>query len=157
MLFRQYNFIFVGGVIRIVSPHTEHFPTSNPVGSLLYCWIQASDGDPDYQDMVMESTNEEVAAVPEKASNTYRIAAHGTFSGAFSLGICLSINIIMCFFRHDFFYRILANGTIILFFSFFRTCRFRIQCHFSRMITFYCDFFLRSDRVPGFWRKESRN
>lgn len=45
------------------------FPTSNPVGSLLYCWIQVSDGDPDYQDMVMESTNEEVAAAPEKASN----------------------------------------------------------------------------------------
>ena len=45
------------------------FPTSNPVGSQLYCWIQASDGDPDYQDMVMESTNEEVAAAPEKASN----------------------------------------------------------------------------------------
>lgn len=45
------------------------FPTSNPVGSQLYCWIQASDGDTDYQDMVMESTNEEVAAAPEKASN----------------------------------------------------------------------------------------
>lgn len=45
------------------------FPTSNPVGSQLYCWIQASDGDADYQDMVMESTNEEVAAAPEKASN----------------------------------------------------------------------------------------
>ena len=56
----------------------------------------------------------------------YRIAAHGTFSSAFSLGICLSINIIMCFFRHDFFYRILANGTIILFFSFFRTCTFEL-------------------------------
>lgn len=45
------------------------FPTNNPVGSQLYCWIQASDGDTDYQDMVMESTNEEVAAAPEKASN----------------------------------------------------------------------------------------
>ena len=52
-----------------ISSYSPVFPTSNPVGSLLYCWIQASDGDPDYQDMVMESTNEEVAAVPEKASN----------------------------------------------------------------------------------------
>lgn len=52
-----------------ISSYSTVFPTSNPVGSLLYCWIQASDGDPDYQDMVMESTNEEVAAVPEKASN----------------------------------------------------------------------------------------
>ena len=58
------------------------FPTSNPVGSQLYCWIQASDGDTDYQDMVMESTNEEVAAAPEKASNNapydhYEIIAEG--------------------------------------------------------------------------------
>ncbi len=58
------------------------FPTSNPVGSQLYCWIQASDGDADYQDMVMESTNEEVAASPEKASNNapydhYEIIAEG--------------------------------------------------------------------------------
>ena len=52
-----------------ISSYSPVFPTSNPVGSLLYCWIQASDGDPDYQDMVMESTNEEVAAAPEKASN----------------------------------------------------------------------------------------
>ena len=52
-----------------ISSYSTVFPTSNPVGSLLYCWIQASDGDPDYQDMVMESTNEEVAAAPEKASN----------------------------------------------------------------------------------------
>ena len=58
------------------------FPTSNPVGSLLYCWIQAGDGDEDYQDMVMESTNEEVAVPPEKASNNsaydhYEILAEG--------------------------------------------------------------------------------
>ena len=52
-----------------ISSYSPVFPTSNPVGSLLYCWIQVSDGDPDYQDMVMESTNEEVAAAPEKASN----------------------------------------------------------------------------------------
>lgn len=52
-----------------ISSYSPVFQTSNPVGSLLYCWIQASDGDPDYQDMVMESTNEEVAAAPEKASN----------------------------------------------------------------------------------------
>ena len=52
-----------------ISSYSPVFPTSNPVGSLLYCWIQASDGNPDYQDMVMESTNEEVAAAPEKASN----------------------------------------------------------------------------------------
>lgn len=52
-----------------ISSYSTVFPTSNPVGSLLYCWIQVSDGDPDYQDMVMESTNEEVAAAPEKASN----------------------------------------------------------------------------------------
>ena len=52
-----------------ISSYSTVFPTSNPVGSLLYCWIQASDGDPDYQDMVMESTNEEVAAAPEKASS----------------------------------------------------------------------------------------
>lgn len=52
-----------------ISSYSPVFPTSNPVGSLLYCWIQASDGDLDYQDMVMESTNEEVAAAPEKASN----------------------------------------------------------------------------------------
>ena len=52
-----------------ISSYSTVFPTSNPVGSLLYCWSQVSDGDPDYQDMVMESTNEEVAAAPEKASN----------------------------------------------------------------------------------------
>lgn len=52
-----------------ISSYSTVFPTSNPVGSLLYCWIQASVGDADYQDMVMESTNEEVAAAPEKASN----------------------------------------------------------------------------------------
>ena len=52
-----------------ISSYSTVFPTSNPVGSLLYCWIQVSDGDPDYKDMVMESTNEEVAAAPEKASN----------------------------------------------------------------------------------------
>ena len=62
--------------------YSMNFPTSNPVGSQLYCWIQASDGDTDYQDMVMESTNEEVAAAPEKASNNapydhYEIIAEG--------------------------------------------------------------------------------
>ena len=62
--------------------YSMNFPTSNPVGSQLYCWIQASDGDADYQDMVMESTNEEVAAAPEKASNNapydhYEIIAEG--------------------------------------------------------------------------------
>ena len=62
--------------------YSMNFPMSNPVGSQLYCWIQASDGDTDYQDMVMESTNEEVAAAPEKASNNapydhYEIIAEG--------------------------------------------------------------------------------
>ena len=62
--------------------YSMNFPTSNPVGSQLYCWIQASDGDTDYQDMVMESTNEEVAEAPEKASNNapydhYEIIAEG--------------------------------------------------------------------------------
>ena len=62
--------------------YSMNFPTSNPVGSQLYCWIQVSDGDTDYQDMVMESTNEEVAAAPEKASNNapydhYEIIAEG--------------------------------------------------------------------------------
>lgn len=62
--------------------YSMNFPTSNPVGSQLYCWIQASDGDTDYQDMVMESTNEKVAAAPEKASNNapydhYEIIAEG--------------------------------------------------------------------------------
>lgn len=87
-----------GDTIRIVPPtnmklywrnstsskasYSMNFPTSNPVGSQLYCWIQASDGDTDYQDMVMESTNEEVAAAPEKASNNapydhYEIIAEG--------------------------------------------------------------------------------
>ena len=49
-----------------ISSYSPVFPTSNPVGSLLYCWIQASDGNPDYQDMVMESTNEEVAGKGEQ-------------------------------------------------------------------------------------------
>lgn len=62
--------------------YSKTFPVSNPVGSLLYCWKQLTDGDPDYQNMVMKSTNEEVAAAPEEAGNNtaydhYEILAEG--------------------------------------------------------------------------------
>lgn len=62
--------------------YSKTFPASNPVGSLLYCWKQLTDGDSDYQNMVMKSTNEEVAAAPEEAENNtaydhYEILAEG--------------------------------------------------------------------------------
>ncbi len=45
------------------------FSDEQPGRILVILLDSGGDGDPDYQDMVMESINEEVAAAPEKASN----------------------------------------------------------------------------------------
>ena len=41
--------------------YSSYVPSSNPIGSKLYCWIQVANGDEDYQTMIMESSNENVA------------------------------------------------------------------------------------------------
>ncbi|MDD6072092.1 MAG: leucine-rich repeat protein [Clostridiales bacterium] len=43
------------------------FPSSTPVGSSVYCYIYGVDGDSSYRNMVIESTDESVISVPEKA------------------------------------------------------------------------------------------
>lgn len=51
------------------SSYSTRVPTENPVGSKLYCWTQLIGGDSDWQDIVMESSNEKVACPPKKPSN----------------------------------------------------------------------------------------
>ena len=41
--------------------YSSYVPSSNPIGSKLYCWIQVAGGDEDYQTVIMESSNENVA------------------------------------------------------------------------------------------------
>ena len=45
--------------------YSSLFPGSNPVGSTIYCWINEVDGDENYRDMVIESSDESVVSVPE--------------------------------------------------------------------------------------------
>lgn len=49
----------------------SYFPSVNPVGSTIYCWLDNIDGDSGYRDMVIESTDESVISVPEKAIANY--------------------------------------------------------------------------------------
>lgn len=60
----------------------SYFPTSNPIGSTINCWIDEVDGDSGYRDMVIESTDESVISVPETAvanssSNRLNVLAPG--------------------------------------------------------------------------------
>ncbi len=43
----------------------QTFPTNNPIGSTIYCWIDDVDGDEAYQDIIMQTTDQSVIAVPE--------------------------------------------------------------------------------------------
>lgn len=45
----------------------SYFPSSNPLDSIIYCWIDDVDGDSAYRDMVITSTDESVISVPETA------------------------------------------------------------------------------------------
>lgn len=41
--------------------YSSFIPSNNVIGSKLYCWIQVAGGDEDYQTVIMESSNENVA------------------------------------------------------------------------------------------------
>ena len=51
------------------SYYSSAIPSSNGVGSIIYCWIDEVNGDSGYQDMVIESTDETVVSVPDKVNN----------------------------------------------------------------------------------------
>lgn len=58
------------------------FPSSNPIGSTIYCWLDGVDGDSGYQDMVIESSDESVISVPDNAvanssNNQLKVLAPG--------------------------------------------------------------------------------
>lgn len=60
----------------------SRFPSSNPIGSIIYCWIDEVDGNSDYRDMVIESTDESVISVPataaaNSANNKLNVVAPG--------------------------------------------------------------------------------
>ncbi len=45
--------------------YSSLFPSSNPIGSTIFCWPYGVDGDSAYQEIVMLSTDESVITVPE--------------------------------------------------------------------------------------------
>ncbi len=47
--------------------YSSVFPGSNPISSVIYCWIEGVDGDENYQDMMIESSDESVISVPKTA------------------------------------------------------------------------------------------
>lgn len=60
----------------------SRFPSSNPIGSIIHCWIDEVDGNSDYRDMVIESTDESVISVPataaaNSANNKLNVVAPG--------------------------------------------------------------------------------
>ncbi|MCI8300288.1 MAG: hypothetical protein HFI69_08055, partial [Lachnospiraceae bacterium] len=62
--------------------YSSLFPGSNPVNSIIYCWINEVDGDKDYQDMIIQSSDESVISVPEtvmpnSANNQLHVLAPG--------------------------------------------------------------------------------
>ena len=62
--------------------YSSAFPSTNPIGSTIYCWIDGVNGDKNYQDMIIESTDESVISVPEtvmpnSSSNRLNVLAPG--------------------------------------------------------------------------------
>ncbi len=45
--------------------YSSLFPSSNPIGSTIFCWPYGVDGDSAYQEIVISSTDESVITVPE--------------------------------------------------------------------------------------------
>lgn len=51
------------------SYYSSAIPSSNSIGSIIYCWLDGVNGDSGYQDMVIESTDETVISVPDKVTS----------------------------------------------------------------------------------------
>ena len=45
------------------------FPADNPVGSIIYCWPNVTNGDSDYQEMVIETSDASILSVPDSFEN----------------------------------------------------------------------------------------
>ena len=48
---------------------SETFPNDNPTGSILYCYPQVTNGDSNYQDLVIETSDPSVLSVPDTFEN----------------------------------------------------------------------------------------